>query len=504
LNGAAVLDANGGTMVISGNVSGSGSFLKSGPNTATISGDNSYTGGTLITNGFVVAATNTAFGTGAVTINAPTTRVVVNDGLTLSNALILNGGGASFRGLIENSGTGNATLAGPITINSGTSAGGHFASATGGTLTISNTITAPVGTNVTSRIGTVIFAGGGSYSSLSVFEGIGRLGANNGLSTQATVDLAGSAAAALDLAGFNQSLVGITRTGGNSAVITNSSVLSDSTLTVTGTSSYPGVINDSGVALSRVALVVNGGNLTLSGANSYSGGSTVTNGMLRINTTTAAGTGAVTVQNGGTLTGNGTVSGATATGAGSTLSPGNSGVGTLTFSAGLTIGGNVVVELDKSLAQSNDIVNVTGSLSKIGAGTLIVSNLGPALVAGDTFTLFNQPVANGNLLNISGPAGVTFTNNLAVNGSISVGPAGPTIPTTPTNITFSVTSSNITIGWPSNYTGWTLQSQTNPRTIGLKTNWFDMVGSELTNSVTLPISKNDPSVFFRLIYTNAP
>jgi hypothetical protein len=110
------------------------------------------------------------------------------------------------------------------------------------------------------------------------------------------------------------------------------------------------------------------------------------------------------------------------------------------------------------------------------------------------------------LLTIAGPAGVTFTNDLVNSGSIAVlsVTAPPTIPTTPTNITFSVTTSNITIGWPSNYTGWTLQSQTNPRSVGLKTNWFDLAGSELTNSVTFPVNKTDPTVFFRLIYTNAP
>lgn len=507
LNGAAVLDANGGTMIISGNVSGSGSFTKVGPNTTSLYGDNTYSGGTTITNGVIWAGTNTALGTGPVTINPSAIRLVVADGQTITNDIIINGGGVSFRGLIENSGVGNATLAGStITVNGPVSGGGHFASAVGGTLTVSNAIVATTNINVVSRIGTVIFAGGGSYAGFSAAEGTVRLGANNGLCTTSLVSIATSAAANLDLAGFNQTLSGIQRTTGSTAVITNSSTVTNSTLTFGGTSSYSGLIKDAGVAGSQIALVVNGGDLTLSGANSYSGGSTVTNGTLRINTTTAAGTGAVEVQNGGTLTGNGIVSGATTTDADSTLSPGNNGVGTLTFSSGLTIGGNVLVQLDKSLAQSNDLVNVTGSLSKVGAGTLVVSNLGPALVAGDTFTLFSQPVVNGNQLTIVGPAGVTFTNDLVNSGSIAVlsVTAPPTIPTTPTNITFSVTSSNITIGWPSNYTGWTLQTQTNSRSIGLKTNWFDVAGSELTNALTFPINKVDPTVFFRLIYTNAP
>ena len=48
-----------------------------------------------------------------------------------------------------------------------------------------------------------------------------------------------------------------------------------------------------------------------------------------------------------------------------------------------------------------------------------VTDLGPALAVGDRFVLFNQAVLNGNALQVSG-GGVTWANDLAVDGSITV------------------------------------------------------------------------------------
>jgi len=105
---------------------------------------------------------------------------------------------------------------------------------------------------------------------------------------------------------------------------------------------------------------------------------------------------------------------------GATLAPGTqSAIGTLTLNSDLTLGGNLAVKLNKSLAQSNDLVSVSGSLSCTNSGTLTVNNLGPALAVGSTFTLFSQPVTGGSLLVVSG-GGVIWSNNLANAGSIIV------------------------------------------------------------------------------------
>jgi hypothetical protein len=72
--------------------------------------------------------------------------------------------------------------------------------------------------------------------------------------------------------------------------------------------------------------------------------------------------------------------------------------------------------------------------------------------------------------------------------------------TTPTNITTVLAGGNMTLSWPSSHTGWRLETQTNTLSVGLSTNWSTVAGSTETNSVTLPISATNPSVFFRLAH----
>ncbi len=160
------------------------------------------------------------------------------------------------------------------------------------------------------------------------------------------------------------------------------------------------------------------GTLVLGGVNTYTGPTTVNAGTLLVNGSLAVGS-SVTVNAGGTLGGAGTVSGPLAVKAGGTLAPGVS-VGTLTASNNLTLAGNLLIEVDKSLSPSNDMVRVSGTLTNAGAGTLTVKNLGPALAAGDCFQVFNQPLPNGQALRVVSLGGENLTNRLALDGSIAV------------------------------------------------------------------------------------
>jgi fibronectin-binding autotransporter adhesin len=87
------------------------------------------------------------------------------------------------------------------------------------------------------------------------------------------------------------------------------------------------------------------GDLNLSGANTYSGGTTVLAGRLLVNNTTGSGTGTgdVVVQ-GGLLGGNGTIGGSVQVQSGGTLSPGNS-PGHLTILGNYNQAGTLLVEL---------------------------------------------------------------------------------------------------------------------------------------------------------------
>jgi autotransporter-associated beta strand protein len=171
--------------------------------------------------------------------------------------------------------------------------------------------------------------------------------------------------------------------------------------------------------------VIGSGTVTLAGTNTYTGATTVNGGTLLVNG--ALGNSTVFVNFSATLGGTGSISGAVSVSGG--FAPGANGIGRLTISNALTLGGGATFELNRSLSPSNDLVVVTGDLN--GGGTLAVNNLGGALVAGDSFALFNKAVS-GAFSSINFPAlpvGLGWTNRLAVDGTIAV--VATALPSTP-------------------------------------------------------------------------
>lgn len=71
---------------------------------------------------------------------------------------------------------------------------------------------------------------------------------------------------------------------------------------------------------------------------------------------------------------------------------------------------------------------------------------------------------------------------------------------TPTNLVFSTANNQLTLSWPADHTGWTLQAQTNNLSVGISTNWVDVAASAATNEVIIPINLTNGSVFYRLLY----
>jgi hypothetical protein len=158
------------------------------------------------------------------------------------------------------------------------------------------------------------------------------------------------------------------------------------------------------------------------------------------------------------------------------------------------------MKIDRNASPTSDKFVASGVTLNSGA-TLTVANIGSTnLAAGDTFTLFTTPIS-GAFSTVTLPALPTpdlyWTNRLALDGSIAVATAG-TINSTSTNITASVSGGTLTLSWPQDHTGWTLQAQTNAPGVGIGSNWFDVSGSASTNSVTIPIAPANGSVFFRL------
>jgi len=439
-----------------------------------------YTPHTLINNsaGAVVICPNVKFQAGGgnphtlIFSGSGDWRITNNLVCVASTAIFIqkNGSGTMFwNGPSISAAMGNSVIASPIDIE-------------GGTLVLqNNTVLGSFGVgsntgfqNITNNATFKYDASGLAQTLSGIIRGTGLLQVNSGT---------------LTLSGANTYSGGTTISGGTLQVGaggTNGSVgtgnITDNGVVVFNRSdnvTFTNVINGAGSVVQ-----FGSGTLTFADVNTYTGPTTVSNGTLFINRTSAS----PTIVVGGTLGGNGVVSAPVTLFAGATLSPGASAgaIGTFTNNGDMNLGGNVAIDVNKSLAQSNDFVVVTGMLTNTGTGTLTVSNLGPALAVGDKFTPFSQPLQNGAALTVTG-AGANWANNLAVDGSISV--------IAPPTLNFTKTGNSLQFSWTGSFK---LQSQTNSLNAGLGTNWADFPGGG-TNPVPLPIDVTEEAVFFRLV-----
>lgn len=249
------------------------------------------------------------------------------------------------------------------------------------------------------------------------------------------------------------------------------------------------------------------GNVVFSATNTYTGATTVASGTVVVNGS-MAGT-VVTVTSNGTLAGLGTLAGPVTVQLGGILAPGipASGalaptIGTLTVNNSVTLSGAATMRISPGSSPNSDELAASTVAVSPGA-VLTVTNIGSTtLAAGNTFALFSVPIT-GAFATVTLPplpsTNVVWTNKLAVNGTIKV-LSTQTVNTAPTNIVASTASGSLTLSWPLDHTGWTLQVQTNAPGAGLGANWVNVVGSTSTNSVIIPISAANGSVFYRLIY----
>ncbi|MFM2082552.1 MAG: hypothetical protein RL380_1243, partial [Verrucomicrobiota bacterium] len=245
------------------------------------------------------------------------------------------------------------------------------------------------------------------------------------------------------------------------------------------------------------------GSLNLQGANNYSGTTTVTNATLAVNNASgsATGTGNVTVQNQGVLTGAGGVEGSVTVMSGGALAPGAFNVldlgGDLTLAAGST----TTLAVQRSPA-TNAQVNVNGLLTVGGA--LVVTNAGSTnFTAGDHFELFNASSFAGTFSSTTLPtlpgASVRWgTTRLNTDGSlwvVSTAPvSSPQIALVSGNLEFA--AANGTPGWDYyliTTTNLALPAASWERTV---TNQFDGAGNL---NLSLPLDPAAPRRFYRLL-----
>jgi fibronectin-binding autotransporter adhesin len=284
--------------------SGRTTLVKDGPGTWRLGGASSFTGGTGLRGGSIVAAASGALGSGVVTLSGSAQRLTLVSSATLANAIVIDApAGVVGSGLIQYEGLGRGVLAGgTITILANNPAGGIFGSTGGGELFVSSAVVAASGSRVNVRTGTVTLGGGGSYQYLDHGTGTLRVGAPQGIATTAEVLLGASGPAVFDLAGFDQTVARLTK-GPAAAVTGNSSTTRNATLTITGSATYDGVLQDAVLGGTRLLhLAVDGGRLRLTAANTHSGTTSVGNGTLWLDHAASLGGSRLRLLAGGTAT----------------------------------------------------------------------------------------------------------------------------------------------------------------------------------------------------------
>ena len=144
------------------------------------------------------------------------------------------------------------------------------------------------------------------------------------------------------------------------------------------------------VALKKIGA----GTQVLNGANTYSGGTTVSGGMLVLNGANS-GTGALVASGGGMLAGSGPIAAPVTVSWGGAISPGN-GVGSMTLSGGLAIGGGGGAYVWDLAANSTnnpgvdfDQIVLTGGNLSLGPSRLCIRFTGTA-TAPDATNVFWQ------------------------------------------------------------------------------------------------------------------
>lgn len=293
-------------------------------------------------------------------------------------------------------------------------------------------------------------------------------------------------------AGTNQSdfLQGLTK----ATVSTNGAIIDDGGYNIT---IGQDLVTDSNLSGTDGGLTKLGsGTLVLTNASSYTGNTVVSNGTLQMNGALSASP--VSVASGATLSGNGTLGAAVIINSGGTLAPGTNGPAVLTINNDLTLKGSLAIAVNKLQTLSNSMTVVSGILTNAGTETVVVTNYGPDLVAGDSFYLFSKPLLDGNKITIVPSGNVTWTNKLAVDGSIQVLSVLPPINPLPGTIQFTVSSGALSLSWPTNL-GWILQAQTNTLSAGLRTNWVAVPGSESVTNMNVNINPTNGAVFYRLV-----
>lgn len=392
LNGQSNIVTDGPGFTLNGVLSGTGALVKGGAGTLVLNGANSYTGGTALNAGTITVGNNAALGTGALVAAGGTTLAAgpatAQGPITLANSIVTNGvltidlqgttGDVSSAGILTVDGN-DLVLAGPV------SGAGSLAVTNFGRLSLN---------------GSNSHSGGTSLSNAAIY-----VGSDTALGTGAlTVDV-----------GVLGNSSGATRTLANAIQLVDEMIVLGPNDLVLG-----GVISGAGQIGKHTTST-----LVLNGANSFAGGIDLSGGTIVAGTSSALGTGSLSVENIGQAT---------------TLRAGANGL-VIGNAISLDTAANLIVDSQAFGLTLSGAISGPGGLSKVGSGTLNLSRAnsysgGTALNAGTITVGNNAALGTGALTMADGTTLAAGANGLSLANAVATAGVG-TIDTGANTLTLS-------------------------------------------------------------------
>ncbi|HSX10885.1 MAG TPA: autotransporter-associated beta strand repeat-containing protein [Chlamydiales bacterium] len=401
-NGTATFDTQANAVIASGTISGSGILRKISTGTLTLSGTNSYSGGTILNNGTVVINSDASLGTAATSISVTGSSTLQTSATFTSSARPIS-----------------ITDANTLSINIPTST----------TLTYPGAISGSAGSLQKTNAGTLTFSGSSQHTyggQTTISAGTLATTATNVLSSSSQVNLSSN----LILNGNNQTIGSLLGAGTASLGAAQLSLGGDNTSTT-----FSGLISGSGGSI----LKQGSGVFTMSGSNTYSGGTTLNQGTLVINSDASLGTATTSIS----VTGTSTLQ---------TSATFASSARPISITDGNTL--SIDVQASTTFTYPGVISGASASLQKLSTGTLTFSGTSSHTYGGQT-TISAGTLATTATNVLSSSSQVNLSSNLTLNdknqtiasllgsGAVSLGAAQLTLGGDNTSTTFSGTISGL-------------------------------------------------------------